>query len=79
LNLGFMFGSGRGVTQSEVEAAEWYRKAADQGNEIAQCNLGSFHEEGRGVAQSDEEAARLTKETHMHNTHWGNCLRKAAV
>ena len=34
------------------------RKAAEQGQLIAQFNLGSFFEHGRGVAQSYEEAAK---------------------
>jgi TPR repeat protein len=39
-NLGNMFGRGRSVAQSDVEAARWYRKAADQGYALAQYNLG---------------------------------------
>jgi hypothetical protein len=35
-----MFAQGRGVAQSDVEAALWYRKAADQGLAQAQHNLG---------------------------------------
>jgi hypothetical protein len=48
-----MFAQGRGVAQSDVEAARWYRKAADQGHAQAQNNLGTMFEQGRGVAQSD--------------------------
>jgi TPR repeat protein len=57
-NLGVMFDQGRGVAQSDVEAARWYRKAADQGNAEAQNNLGIMFAQGRGVAQSDAKAAR---------------------
>jgi hypothetical protein len=46
------------VAQSDVEAARWYRKAADQGHAKAQFNLGFMFSQGRGVAQSDVEAAR---------------------
>jgi hypothetical protein len=53
-----MFYEGRGVAQSDVEAARWYRKAADQGIAQAQYNLGFMFDQGRGVAQSDVEAAR---------------------
>jgi hypothetical protein len=31
-----MFYEGRGVAQSDVAAARWYRKAADQGHAVAQ-------------------------------------------
>ena len=48
----------RGVAQSDVEAARWFRKAADQGDAEAQCHLGDMFAEGRGEAQNDEEAAR---------------------
>ena len=53
-----MFNLGRGVAQSGVETARWYRKAADQGHADAQHYLGTMFFEGRGVAQSDTEAAR---------------------
>ena len=39
-SLGDMFEEGRAVTQSDTEAARWHRKAADQGNELAQFSLG---------------------------------------
>jgi hypothetical protein len=47
------------VAQSDVEAARWYRKAADQGDAGALYNLGIMFEQGLGVAQSEVEAARL--------------------
>jgi hypothetical protein len=53
-----MFAEGRGVAQSDGEAAQWFRKAADQGNATAQFTLGGLFSQGRGVAQSDAEAAR---------------------
>ena len=56
-NLGTMYLQGRGVPQSDKEAAVWYLKAADQENADAQSNLGSMYSEGRGVPQSDKEAA----------------------
>jgi hypothetical protein len=42
--------------QSDTEAVERYRKAAEQGNAIAQFNLGVMYEQGRGVGQSDTKA-----------------------
>jgi TPR repeat protein len=57
-SLGYMFDRGRGVAQSDVEAARWLRKAADQEHADAQCNLGVMFYHGRSVAQSDVEAAR---------------------
>ena len=40
------------------EAARWFRKAAEQGNVIAQFNLGELYFYGWGVDQNDTEAAR---------------------
>ena len=63
-NLGVIFKEGRGVTQSDKEAARWFRKAAEQGDSVAQGSLGLLFEGGRGMAKNDKEAA-----------HW---FRKAA-
>ncbi|WP_406569303.1 tetratricopeptide repeat protein, partial [Aeromonas veronii] len=34
----------------------WYRKAAEQGDAMAQFNLGAMYEQGKGVAQDDKQA-----------------------
>ena len=49
---------------SALEAAKWYRKAAEQGHSEALFRLGELYENGRGVAQSLVEAEK--------------CYRKAA-
>ena len=36
LDLGLMYGTGRGVPQDFAEAVGWYRKAAEQGTALAQ-------------------------------------------
>jgi TPR repeat protein len=38
-----------GVPQNSAEAAQWYRKAADHGNTLAQAHLGLMYEHGHGV------------------------------
>ena len=38
-NLGYMYHSGKGVTQDYGEAVKWYRKAAEQGEAEAQYSL----------------------------------------
>ena len=35
-NLGWMYANGRGVPKDDAEAVAWYRKAAEQGNAVAQ-------------------------------------------
>ena len=51
-----MYENGRGVERDYKMAAEWYRKAAEQGYSEAQYNLGMCYEAGRGVEQDDKEA-----------------------
>ena len=43
-----MYEHGRGVQRDDVEAIEWYRKAANQGYAIAQTSLGRMCKKGRG-------------------------------
>jgi clan AA aspartic protease (TIGR02281 family) len=49
---------GNGVQQSPVQAALWYRKAAEQGDAIAQNSLGLMYESGEGVPQNYAEAMK---------------------
>jgi len=42
-NLGTMYENGRGVTTDKVLAAQWYRKAADQGYAPALQRLADQH------------------------------------
>ena len=50
--------TGQLVRKDSVEAANWYRKAAEQNHAGAQYNLGSCYFNGRGVAKSYVEAYR---------------------
>jgi TPR repeat protein len=45
-----------GVTQNYAMAADWYMKAALQGNTYAQLNLGRAYAMGRGVQKSTKIA-----------------------
>jgi uncharacterized protein len=56
--VGQIYYRGRGVPQSDTEAAKWFRRAADHGNAVAQFYLGVMYNEGRGVPQDYAEAAR---------------------
>jgi uncharacterized protein len=42
--------------QNSGLAAKWYRRAAEQGNSLAQNHLGSMYADGRGVPQDYAEA-----------------------
>jgi len=41
-----------------VEAVKWYRKAAEQGDAVAQDNLGKMYYDGTGVTQDYAEAVK---------------------
>ena len=43
---------------NDGEAVKWYRKAAQQGDVLAQINLGWMYQNGKGVLQDDAEAVR---------------------
>ena len=49
---------GEGVPKDYVEAAKWYRKAAEQELAIAQFNLGWIYENGEGVPKDMAEATK---------------------
>ncbi|KAG0269056.1 hypothetical protein DFQ27_004988 [Actinomortierella ambigua] len=78
-NIGWMYETGHGVEQSDVDAFRWYTEAASQGNPIAENNLGWMYETGRGVEQSDVEAvkwytkaARQGNPNAQYNLGWMN-------
>ena len=51
-----MYTQGQGVPQDYVQAAAWFRKAADQGNAPAQAALGVMYAHGQGVPQDYVQA-----------------------
>ena len=53
-----MYLSGKGVPQDYVEAARWYRRAAEQGDAGAQTSLGVIYANGYSVLRNYDEAAR---------------------
>ncbi|MEK7706844.1 MAG: tetratricopeptide repeat protein, partial [Verrucomicrobiota bacterium] len=57
LGSAFSFGS-LGVVKDEMEAAKWFRKAAEQNYAKAQHNLGAAYAGGQGVAKDETEAVK---------------------
>ncbi len=51
-----MYDNGLGVPQDYARAVKWFRKAAEQGQALAQSNLGFMYYEGRGVPQDYAQA-----------------------
>jgi uncharacterized protein len=57
-NLGMLYRKGRGVPQDDVQARQWYAKAAAQGQAKAQFNLGTLYFNGEGVPKDYQQALR---------------------
>ena len=55
-------GSGGGGGERDYsKAAEWFRKAAEQGDAKSQLDLGWMYLEGQGVSTDEKEAAKWFK------------------
>ncbi|MCX6929091.1 MAG: tetratricopeptide repeat-containing serine protease family protein [Verrucomicrobia bacterium] len=67
--LGPVYTLGIGVTNDAVEAASWYRKAADQGYADAQNDLGWLYWQGNGVPKDAVKATewyrKAAEQGHM--------------
>jgi TPR repeat protein len=53
-----MYAEGQGGQQDDTQAVAWYRKAAEQGDAVAQQSLGYMYAKGRGVPRDYGEAVR---------------------
>ncbi len=51
-NLGVLYENGFGAVQNYAEAADWYRRAAEQSYAAAQNNLGVLYANGQGVPRN---------------------------
>jgi len=51
-----MYDKGPGVDQDYHQAMEWYLKAANQGQAMAQNNIGVMYHHGHGVDQDYHQA-----------------------
>ncbi|CAL8124937.1 unnamed protein product [Orchesella dallaii] len=56
--LGLMYEQGMFVEQNYSTSASWYKKAAENGNELSLNNLGLFYNHGKGVPRNEEEGAK---------------------
>ena len=56
LNVGKCFSKGKGVTQDQTKAFEWYLKSAQNGNALAMNNVGWCFNNGQGVTQDKTKA-----------------------
>jgi TPR repeat protein len=56
-----LYDYGRGVPQDFKMAVRWYRRSAEQGNDLAQRRLGLLYERGDGVPQDYVQAYKWYK------------------
>jgi len=82
--LGVKFATGAGAAQDYAQAADWYRKAAEQNHSLAQFNLGTMYANGQGVAKDDaqsvvwfDRAAKLGDAGGQFNM--GRCCQRASM
>ena len=83
--LGSCYANGDGVEKDMLEAIEWYRKAADQGDADAQYNIGLCYANGDGLEEDmtmamewyrkaakrgNAEAQRAIEEWNEYNNFW---------
>src|SRR5262249_3190565 len=57
-NVAVLYEKGLGVPRELVEAAKWYRKAAEQGDVQAQYSMGLLSENGTGTPRDPDEARK---------------------
>jgi TPR repeat protein len=59
--LGMAYAGGVGIDKDEIQAAKWYRLAAEQGNIMGQTRLGVAYATGFGVKPDYAEAVKWTR------------------
>lgn len=64
--LGMLYETGHGFSQSCAKAAEWVARAAEQGNPAAEYNLGLRYRDGDGVAANLSEAEKWLQKAASH-------------
>jgi TPR repeat protein len=56
-----MYADGRGVQKDDAKAAQWFQKAAGQGDAYSQRMLGLMHLQGRGVVRDRQTGCDLLR------------------
>ena len=62
-----------------AEAVKWFRKAADQGVELAQFKLGLCYASGNGVPENKAEAAKWIRKAAAQGNEDAKKLLKTLV
>lgn len=70
LKVGFMYYSGKGISQDYEKAVYWFKQSALQGNPLAQSNVAYMYKQGEGVPQDYSESAKWYRQAAQR----GNAL-----
>ena len=69
--LGDWFREGRcGLRKDDAEAANWYRRGAEQGHAYSQTQLGLYYMSGRGVEKDAKEAVKWWRKAAEQGSMW---------
>jgi TPR repeat protein len=71
--LGLCFASGRGMPKDDVEAYNWFRRAAEGGNAIGQYNLAQAFASGIGISADAASAVEWAKKSADQGYAKGLC------
>ena len=71
LNLGYIYSEGKGVPRNNAQAAIWYRKAAEHGDDLAAATLGSMYLWGKGVPENYAEAMKWSLKAAKQGNAFG--------
>ena len=63
----YLYSKGLGIEKDPKQAAEWYRKAAEQGFAESQVHLGFAYQEGSGVEKNDALAMEWYRKAAIQN------------
>ena len=73
-HLGRSYENGWGVRKNELEAVQWYRKAAGQGDAYGEFLLGVAYECGVGVKRDYKQAVELYQKSAEQGSVYGQCF-----
>ena len=71
VDLGYMYGTGKGVEQDSTRAMELYEKGCEGGNAVGCANLGWMYYRGRGLAPDRSRARALLEKACALGNQWG--------
>jgi TPR repeat protein len=64
--LGYVYETGLSVPKDPAVAMQWYRKSADQDNQLAEWLLGRLYYTGNGTDQNLDEASKWFEKSASH-------------